>query len=220
MDGPAASGKSTIAQSLAAHLGYLYFDTGVMYRAVTLAALNSDISPHDQPKVEELARRVLIDVQPPSVDDGRQYDVLVNGEDVTWEIRLPAVDESVSEVSTYAEVRQAMTARQREIGQRGGVVMVGRDIGTVVLPDADLKIFLEATVEERARRRYEERLARGEQVEYDEVLESMRARDYLDSSRDLAPLRPAQDAVILDSTGLEPEEVVRQALDLVRKGTP
>ncbi|MEE8120016.1 MAG: (d)CMP kinase [Anaerolineales bacterium] len=214
IDGPAASGKSTLALNLASALGYLYFDTGVMYRAVTLAALISDTPVKDEVGVTAIAKELDLDVQPPSSDDGRQCDVLMNGEGVTWEIRSPAVDENVSQVSMYPGVRQAMTVRQREIGLRGAVVMVGRDIGTVVLPEAELKIYLDASVEARANRRYEESLQRGNPVEYDVILKRMRERDRLDSTRTLAPLRPADDAVILDSTKLSIHDVFEKALEL------
>ena len=146
VDGPAASGKSTLAQNLASALGYLYFDTGVMYRAVTLAALKSNIPVEDETAISAIAKELDLDVQHPSIEDGRQYDVLMNGKDVTWEIRSSEVDENVSQVSMYPGVREAMTWRQREIGLRGEVVMAGRDIGTVVLPEADLKIYLDASI--------------------------------------------------------------------------
>ncbi len=219
IDGPAASGKSTLAQNLASVLGYLYFDTGVMYRAVTLAALKSGTLVKDEVAVTAIANELDLDVQPPSNDDGRQCDVLMNGKDVTWEIRTPAVDENVSQVSMYPGVRQAMTVRQREIGLRGAVVMVGRDIGTVVLPEAELKIYLDASVEARANRRYEESLQRGNPVEYDVILKRMRERDRLDSTRTLAPLRPADDAVILDSTNLSIHDVFEKALALAENIT-
>ena len=215
IDGPAAAGKSTLARSLAAHLGYLYFDTGVMYRAVTLAALRAAIPVEDEPQVSAIAEQIAIDVQPASVPDGRQYDVLLDGEDVTWAIRSPEIDAHVSKVSMYGRVRRAMTERQREIGGRGRVVMVGRDIGTVVLPEADLKIFLKADVEDRAQRRYDEMRARGEAAEYAAVLDSVQTRDQLDSTRDLAPLRPAGDASIVDSTELDPQQVFERVLGLV-----
>lgn len=214
IDGPAASGKSTLAQKLASALGYLYFDTGVMYRAVTLAALKSNTPVEDESAVTVIANELDLDVQPPRTDDGRQCDVLMDGEDVTWEIRSPAVDGNVSQVSMYPGVREAMTKRQREIGLRGAVVMVGRDIGTVVLPEAELKIYLDASVEARANRRYEESLGRGNSVNIDAILEGMRERDRLDSTRALAPLRPAEDAVILDSTKLSIDEVFERALAL------
>lgn len=215
IDGPAASGKSTLAQALAARLGYLYFDTGVMYRAATLAAIRAGIPIEDEPAVGELAGQLSIDVQPPSVEDGRQYDVLMDGEDVTWAIRTPQVDANVSLVSSYRGVRAAMTTQQREIGRRGRVVMVGRDIGTVVLPEAEIKIYMEASVEARAERRYRELLARGEIVELEAVLDSMRARDRFDSTRKHAPLRAADDAIVLDSTTLNAQEVLERALEII-----
>jgi len=219
IDGPAGSGKSTVAQRLAQRLGYLYFDTGVMYRAVTLAALRASLAVGDQDSVEALARAVSIDVRPASRQDGRQYDVLLDDEDVTWDLRSPPVEAEVSRVSSYAGVRQAMSARQRQIGLRGRVVMVGRDIGTVVLPEADLKVYLDASVEERARRRWREAQARGEAVlSYDDVLAAMRERDRIDSTRLVAPLRAATDAVVVDSTQLEIEQVVERVVHLASTG--
>ncbi|MGD2251746.1 MAG: (d)CMP kinase [Anaerolineales bacterium] len=215
IDGPAASGKSTLAQRLAAELDYLYFDTGVMYRAVTLAVVNQAISPDDEAAVTRVAHEISIDVRPPSKNDGRPYDVLLDAEDVTWEIRSPEVDNHVSQVSTYLGVRKAMTQRQREIGLRGQVVMVGRDIGTVVLPEADLKIYLDASIEERAKRRYLESKMLGEESTYEEVLRSMKARDRTDSTRELAPLLPARDAVVLDTTDLSVEQVLHRARKLI-----
>lgn len=217
IDGPAASGKSTLAQRLAEALGYLYFDTGVMYRAVTWAALQRGLSLEDEAAMTALAEEVRIDVRPPSQADGRAYDVLVDGQNVTWAIRRPQVDRWVSVVAAHPGVRRALTAQQRRIGQRGRVVMVGRDIGTVVLPEADLKIYLDASVEERARRRYQERRRRGEEVDFAEVLEAMRKRDALDSSRDVAPLRPAEDAVIIRSDDLDADEVLARVLALVQQ---
>jgi cytidylate kinase len=215
IDGPAASGKTTVAQRLAQRLGFLFFDTGVMYRAVTLAALRAGVSPSDEAAVVGLAETIQIDVRAPSKDDGRHYDVIANHDDVTWEIRSEAVDRHVSQVSAYAGVRAAMTRLQREIGLRGAVVMVGRDIGTVVLPEADLKLFLVATVDERARRRYRELIERGEAADYEAIRRAMAARDEYDASRALAPLRPAPDAVILDTTDLTLEQVLDRALALV-----
>jgi cytidylate kinase len=215
IDGPAASGKSTLAEKLADTLGYLLFDTGVMYRAVTLAALETLHTVIDEKAVTTLAQQVQIDVQPPTKNDGRKYDVLLNGKDVTWQIRKSEVDANVSHVSAYPGVRMAMTAQQRRIGQRGGVVMVGRDIGTVVLPEAELKIYLDASVEERARRRFEEVQLRGETQSYIEILASMRRRDQIDSTRAIAPLRPASDAVIINSDGLNIEQVMLKVAELL-----
>ncbi|MDI7275339.1 MAG: (d)CMP kinase [Anaerolineae bacterium] len=215
IDGPAASGKSTIGQRLAERLGYLYFDTGVMYRAVTWVSLERGIPISDEARVTRLARELHIDVTRPTVADGRQYTVLVDGRDVTWEIRRPEVDANVSPVSAYPGVRRALTEQQRRIGAAGQVVMVGRDIGTVVMPDADLKVYLDAVVGERARRRYCEMLARGERPEYETVLQAMRRRDMIDTTRAAAPLRPAPDAVIVDTTCLSIEEVLHAIENLL-----
>ncbi len=215
IDGPAASGKSTLAKRLAEYLGYLYFDTGVMYRAITWVALDRNISLDDEPAVTALADAVTIDVQSPTVDDGRDFDVLVEGQDITWDIRRADVEANVSLVSAYPGVRKALSAQQRRVGLRGRVVMVGRDIGTVVLPEAQLKIYLDASVEERARRRYDERVARGDQVSFEEVLDAMRKRDQIDSTRDVAPLRAADDAIVIDSDRLDIESVLRETKALV-----
>lgn len=216
VDGPAASGKSTIAELLAQSLGYLYFDTGVMYRAVTLAALRQLERVTDERAVTHLAETVHIDVREASQDDGRKSDVLLDGVDITWEIRAPEVDANVSVVSAYPGVRVAMTEQQRRIGKRGKVVMVGRDIGTVVLPDADLKVYMDASVEERARRRYDEVRQRGEAADYEAILTSMWRRDEIDSTRKVAPLRPAEDAVIVSTDGLSIEQVLEKIQALVK----
>lgn len=214
IDGPASSGKSTIGVRLAERLGYLFFDTGIMYRAVTLAVIREGIDINDEAEVTRLANCVHIDVRTPSVADGRKEDVLLNGEDVTWAIREPEVERWVSKISAYGGVRKAMTELQRQIGKRGKVVMVGRDIGTVVMPDADLKIYLDASLEERARRRYNELLQRGEAVRFEDILNGLKQRDRIDSSRDIAPLKPAEDAVILNTDGLSVEEVLSKVFEL------
>jgi cytidylate kinase len=214
IDGPAASGKSTVGELLAQSLGYLYFDTGVMYRAVTWAALSRDVSIGDEAAVTALAEKLRIDVTPPTAGDGRQYTVLADGVDVTWDIRTPEVNANVSQVSAYPGVRRAMVVQQRRVAAQGPVVMVGRDIGTVVLPDADLKLYLDASVEERARRRWQEERARGEETDYEPVLASMRRRDDIDSNREVAPLRAAPDAVVLDTTVLSIDEVFAETLRL------
>jgi len=220
IDGPAASGKSTLAEKLARHLNYLYFDTGVMYRAVTLAALQGDISVDDEEACTSLAQAVRIDVRPPSQDDGRLSDVLLDGQDCTWAIRQPEVDAKVSIVSAYPGVRQALTIQQRRIGQQGKVVMVGRDIGTVVLPEADLKIYLDASVDERAHRRYLEAHHRGEPVTEESVLESMQVRDQIDATREVAPLRAASDAVVVNSDDLDADQVFQRVMALLEAYQP
>ena len=216
IDGPVASGKSTLGDLLARRLGYLYFDTGVMYRAVAWAALDRGLDPEDDEAMTRLAQSVRIDVIPPTVDDGRQYTVYADGVDVTWAIRRPEVDLAVSPVSANPGVRAALTPQQRRIAlAAGGVVMAGRDIGTVVLPDADLKIYLDAAPEERARRRHLEILGRGQEADYEEVLASLRRRDAYDSGREAAPLRPAEDAVVIDTTRMGIEQVLDALMALI-----
>ena len=217
IDGPAASGKSTIGELLARRLGYLYFDTGAMYRAVTWMALKRGIRFQDEMAVTALAEQLQIDIVPPKQADGRQYTVIVNGEDVTWAIRTPEVDANVSAVSAYPGVRRALVVQQRRTAAGGRVVMVGRDIGTVVLPDADLKLYLDASVEERARRRWREVRARGEAAEYEPILASMRRRDKIDSQRAVSPLRAAADAVVVDTTDMDIEEALAEAGRLVEE---
>lgn len=216
IDGPAASGKSTLGLRLANALGYLFFDTGVMYRAVTWLALDRGVDIGNEAAVTALAEETEIEVAPASRQDGRTCDVIVDGRDITWETRLPEVEMNVSAVSAYPGVRAALTRQQRRIGQRGRIVMVGRDIGTVVLPEADLKIYLVATAEERARRRYEEIVARGGTADYEQILAKVIERDRIDTTRDIAPLKPAEDAVLLNSDRMTADEVFEKALALCR----
>lgn len=197
IDGPAGAGKSTLGAMLATRLDYLYFDTGVMYRALTLVAMRARINLSNGETLEVLARQVRITVAPPGVNDGRQYTVLVDGEDVTWAIRDPQVERGVSQVASYAGVRREMVRQQQLIGRRGQVVMVGRDIGTVVMPEAELKIFLDASLDERARRRADERRVNAVAA-HNQVREDLARRDSLDQH----VLRPADDAVILQTDGM------------------
>jgi cytidylate kinase len=212
IDGPAAAGKSTIGALLARRLDYLYLDTGAMYRAVTWLALEKGVDISDQEAITRLAHEIKIIIGQPTVDDGRQYTVYVDDEDVTREIRCPEVDVCVSAVSAYPGVREALTRQQRRIGEGGRVVMVGRDIGTVVMPRADLKIYLDASLEERGRRRHLELAARGREVSGGEVLADMRRRDEYDSHRRVAPLKMAADAHIIDTTYLSVDEVLAEVL--------
>ena len=217
IDGPAASGKSTLGKLLADGLGYLFFDTGVMYRAVTWAALEHSLPIQDEAAVTLLAEEAVIDIQPPSKSDGRNCDILIDGRDVTWDIRSAEVERHVSPVSVYPGVRRALTLQQRRIGLRGKVVMVGRDIGTVVLPEAELKIYLIASAEERARRRYNEVVARDGHASYEAILATIRQRDQIDSTRVVAPLRPAADAVILDTDQMDVQQVLEAVRSLIQK---
>lgn len=215
IDGPAAAGKSSAGRRLAVALDYLYLDTGAMYRAVTLLALEQGIATDNAGRLEKLVTSTRIDVMPPNgTDDGRHYTVRIGARDITWAIRRPQVDAHVSEVSAHTPVRTALTEQQRRIGNAGNVVMVGRDIGTVVMPDADLKVYLDASLEERARRRHAECVHQGRDVTYEDILSAMRARDRHDSTRETAPLRQATDAVYIDTSALSLDEVVVRLLQL------
>lgn len=211
IDGPAGAGKSTIGALVAERLGYLFLDTGAMYRAVALAALDQGVDPDDAVALAGLAREARVTIGPPTVRDGRAYTVLLDGKDVTWDIRDARIDRVVSQVARVPGVRDAMLDQQRSLAARGRVVMVGRDIGTVVLPDAERKIFLTASAAERARRREEELAARGERRPRQELLHEILRRDQLDSERAVAPLRAADDAIVVETDG----HSVGQALDRV-----
>jgi cytidylate kinase len=222
IDGPVASGKSTIGKRLADRLGYLFFDTGVMYRAVTCLALRELGSAQDEAAVTALARRAHIDILPPTVADGRDSTILAGfgapeaggnqPEDITWATRGKEVENNVSLVAAVPAVRAILTEQMRRVGLRGRVVMVGRDVGTVILPEAELKIFLTASVESRAQRRLDEVAGRGEARDWADVLANLRERDRIDSTRAVAPLHPAPDAIVLDTTGL----TFDQALDRIQ----
>lgn len=198
IDGPAASGKSTLGDMLAQRLGYTYFDTGVLYRALTYLALRHGVPLDAVDDLVALAQRTAIEVLPPTSDDGRQYTVLADGEDITWALRSGDVERHVSQVSAYGAVRDALRHQQRVIGRRGRVVMVGRDIGSVVMPDADFKVFLVASVEERARRRCAEQREQGRDVTYEAVLRDLERRDQHDRQNTFQP----SDAFVLSTDGL------------------
>ncbi len=218
IDGPAASGKSTVGRLLAERLNYLYLDTGCMYRAITWAALQHQVDLADETAVTQLARDIQIEIFPVGEErDGRHYTVHVNGQDITWQLRTPAVDANVSLVSSYLGVRQEMVKRQRAFGERGAVVMVGRDIGTVVMPNAPLKLFITASAEERARRRTRDRQAQGHSADYDHILADVQRRDQIDSTREHSPLRPAADAILIDSTIQPPAEIVNAIMQMIHE---
>jgi cytidylate kinase len=219
LDGPSASGKSTVGRILADRLGYLYFDTGAMYRAVAFLALKRGISLSDEAAISALARECDLRILPATEPDGRDTTVIADGTDITWDIRSPDVERAVSPVSALAGVREVLRLAQRRVGLGGRVVMVGRDIGTAVLPEADLKIYLDASLVVRARRRYLQRQAKGETPDLDDVLTDMKTRDEIDSSRVHSPLSAASDAVVIDTTALTIDEVVARALDLIRRQT-
>jgi cytidylate kinase len=216
IDGPAAAGKSTVARLLADRLGALLFDTGALYRAVALSAFRSGVSPDDEKTLSRIAGEAQISIRPPSLQDGRLYDVWLNGEDVTWSVRDPQVGAIVSRVAEHSAVRAALLPLQRRIASSGPVVMVGRDIGTAVVPDAGLKIYLDATPEERARRRFREGVARGSTQSFEAVLRETLQRDAIDSGRETAPLRPARDAVQIDTDGMPIDQIVAEVEALAR----
>ncbi len=217
IDGPAGSGKSTIGAALAERLGFLYFDTGVMYRCVALAALRHSVAPADEPGVTALAERIVIEVKSAKIPDGRQYTVLLDGLDVTWALRNKGVEAHVSTVAAYPGVREAMVRQQRAVATAAGrIVMCGRDIGTVVLPNADVKIYLNPGPEERARRRHAELVNRGVESSYEAVYAAVLKRDALDMSRAASPLRPAADAVMFDSSNMSVADAIEGVYQLVR----
>ena len=214
IDGPVASGKTSVGLTLAKRLGYLFLDTGVMYRAATWAALNKGLDIKDEEKISRLVGEIRLEIDKPSVDDGRVNDIRVDGTDISWDIKSDSVNDNVSQVSTYKEVRRILTEEQRKFGKKGNIVMVGRDIGTVVLPDAELKIFLKASPEERARRRFDEERERNPDILFEDILENIKKRDRIDSSRKLAPLVKAEDAKIVNTDGKTKEEVVEEIYQL------
>ena len=213
IDGPAASGKSTLGALLAQRLGYTYFDTGVLYRALTYLALQKRVALDDVDGLVRLAEQMQANVEPPTVDDGRQYTVSVDGQDITWAIRSPEVERNVSVVSAYPAVRNALREQQRSIGRRGRVVMVGRDIGSVVMPNADFKIYLIASSEERARRRHGELTGQGRAIGFETVFDDLYRRDALDAKNTLRP----SDAYIVHSDGLSPADIVGEVLAVLQQ---
>lgn len=208
VDGPAGAGKSTVSKIVAAKLNFTYIDTGAMYRAVGLKVLESE-----QPLTEKFLAEVTEKIEIELDESAR---VFVDGEEVTKKIRTPEVSRLASDVSKFGFVRKKLTELQRKMAERGSVIMDGRDIGTQVLPNADLKIFLTASIEERARRRFDELQAKGQAVELEEIKNEIAARDKQDSEREIAPLKKADDAILLDTTNLSVEEVVNKILDLSR----
>ncbi len=214
IDGPAASGKSTLGYLLAQALGYTYFDTGVLYRAITALALSRGLTLAHEPTIAALAAEVDLAVVPPTVADGRQSTVLADGADITMQLRSIEVDRNVSQVAGYPSVRAALREQQRRIGQRGQVVMVGRDIGTVVMPDADFKVFLQASVAARAARRQVDLHQQGDALAHATVAADIERRDALDAPNTIQ----AADAWIMDTDNVSPEQEVALILDLIEQG--
>ena len=212
IDGPAGAGKSTIAKAAAQQLKFVYIDTGAMYRAVGLAALRAGLNPgEDVEKIIEMLPEINVDIS----HSEKGQEIFLNGENVSNEIRLPEVSVAASDVSKIPAVREKLLGLQRSIAEKTDVIMDGRDIGTVVLPDAQLKIFLTASVEERAMRRYKELTEKGIECDFDEVKRDMEYRDKNDSEREIAPLRPAEDSIIADTTGKSLQESVDMIFSII-----
>ncbi len=212
IDGPVASGKSTLSRLLAKRLDYFYLDTGAMYRAVALEAKRTGIHEGDKQELQALCQNLDLRFQ----TDGEGPKLCLGDEDISLAIRTPEMDLLSSTISAIKEVREAMTGLQRKIGQQGKLVAEGRDMGTIVFPEAEYKFFITATTKVRAERRYKERIDRGESVSLEEVEKELEMRDHQDETRPIAPLRPAKDAKIIDTTTLNPDEVVEKILEHMR----
>jgi len=214
IDGPAGAGKSTVAKILAKRLGFLYIDTGAMYRALTLKALDNNIDISDEHKINELALKTNIDLR--SNPDG-SLSIILDGKDVSLEIRQPRITQVVSDVSKIKGVRQVLVKMQRELGQRGNCVLEGRDIGTVVFPHAEKKFFIDATADVRVNRRFKELKGLNQDIAENDVAKDLSNRDKIDSTREVSPLRKAEDAIYIDTTKLSIEEVVSKMLELCKE---
>jgi cytidylate kinase len=212
IDGPSGAGKSTVAKSLAKRLGYVYIDTGAMYRSVALKVKEKGISPEDRSALKELASSLHVTF----ATEGDQTHVFCDGEDITSAIRTPEISRLASFISKQKEVRKSLVQFQRKMGEEGGVVLEGRDIGTVVFPDADVKFYLDADRDERVRRRYDEMIQRGMEVDFRETKEALVQRDHDDMHRTHSPLKRANDALWIDSTHRSVEEVVEEMVCLVK----
>tara|TARA_Y100000590_G_scaffold316233_1_gene357613 strand:- start:3142 stop:3810 length:669 start_codon:yes stop_codon:yes gene_type:complete len=212
IDGPVAAGKSAVGTLLASRLGYRFIDTGMMYRSVTWAVINNQVDLEDEEAVTNIANQTIIEV-----GTGENPEIKVDGENVAGQLRTRPVEQGVSRISRFLGVRKAMVSRQRLLGTNGNIIMAGRDIGTVVLPDADLKIFLTASAEERARRRHQEILGSGQSITFDQVLQDLKQRDKLDTERTNSPLKPAEHSTILNTDNIELTDVVDQIISIIEK---
>lgn len=215
IDGPAGAGKSTVAKGVAAKLGYIYVDTGALYRAIGVYALRAGVDTKDGDGVSTLLPEINVELK---FIDGVQH-VFLNGEDVSVEIRTPDASMAASNVSAIPSVRSFLFDLQRNIASKNDCIMDGRDIGTVVLPNAQVKIFLTADPEERAMRRYKELIVKDPDVKYDDVLADLKVRDYQDSHREIAPLKPAEDSVVYNTTGNSLEESVEKVINIIKEKT-
>lgn len=213
IDGPAGAGKSTIAKAVSKKLNYIYIDTGAMYRAIGLYYLNNKIDINKEESVNELIDNIKVEI---TYEDSLQR-IILNGEDITDLIRTEEVSHAASVVSTYKNVREKLVSLQRELAESNSVVMDGRDIGTVVLPNASVKIFLTASTEERAKRRYKELIEKGQDVDLEGIKKDIEERDYRDMNRENSPLKQASDAILVDTSNMTIEEVIDEILKLCNK---
>ena len=211
IDGPAASGKSTTAKIIAEKLDYLYIDTGAMYRALTLAIIKANLDISKEEEIKKLALNSAIELK----QSDSELRTFLNGKDVSDEIRLPEITNIISKISSYPEIRKIMVEKQRKLAEHGGIVMDGRDIGTVVLPDAEVKIYMEAKLQERAKRRFEEMQKKGIKSDLAQIEKEISKRDQIDSTRAASPLKPANDAIIIDTSNLTIEEQTNACLELI-----
>lgn len=214
IDGPAGAGKSTIAKLAAKELNFIYVDTGALYRTVGLAATLNNVEPKASPQVDELLSKIKVEL---TFNDKNEQIVLLDGEDVSSKIRTPEASMMASAISAVPSVRAYLLDLQRNIAKTNNVIMDGRDIGTVVLPNAQIKIFLSANPEDRAKRRYDELLEKGMDVKYEDILADVIERDYNDSHRDIAPLKPADDSIMVDTTGNTLEESVELLISIMKE---
>ncbi len=213
IDGPAGAGKSTIAKAIAKKMGYVYVDTGAMYRAMALYFIKAGIEADDEAKIAASVDDIVVSIK---YEEGQQH-VILNGEDVTGMIRTEQVGNMASATSVFAPVRTKLVALQQELAKTTDVIMDGRDIGTVVLPNADVKIFLTASVECRAKRRFDELVAKGENPDFDKIAKDIEERDYRDSHREISPLKQADDAILVDSSDMNIDQVVETIISYINK---
>jgi len=218
IDGPAAVGKSTMGKLIARELGFLYIDTGAIYRAITWKVLKNNINKNDENMISDLVSNTCIIIEGENTNSTKDYyHIFVDGEDVTEEIRNPKIDRNVSQIARLPKIRKQLIYLQRKLAEKGNVVMEGRDIGSVILPKADIKLYFTASEEERIRRRYIELLDKGYNVDYEEVKKQILQRDEIDSKRKYAPLIKAKDAILIDSTKKSIEEVKNEILKIIKK---
>lgn len=212
IDGPAGTGKGTVTKIIAKDLGLVNIDTGAMYRCVTLEALRNNVEPVESENLNEILKDIEIELK----KVGEIQEVWLNGENVSEKIRTPEIDSNVAKFAALKSVRDKVTPLQRKMGEKDNIIMEGRDIGTTVFPNADVKIYLDASIEERARRRYKQNLEKGIKITYEEVLDSIKKRHKLETEREISPLRKADDAILVDSTSLTIEEVVEKIESIIK----